>query len=52
MGSKPSTAKEKAQCEKRYGNFIKGFNGNYPGCGTCWCCENGRAFICISQLVR
>ncbi|XP_076108180.1 uncharacterized protein LOC143076337 isoform X4 [Mytilus galloprovincialis] len=26
-------------CEKHGRKFTKGINNNYPGCGTCWCCQ-------------
>ncbi|CAC5361395.1 unnamed protein product [Mytilus coruscus] len=30
---------EKTICEKHGRKFTKGRNKNYPGCGTCWCCQ-------------
>ncbi|XP_071179098.1 zonadhesin-like isoform X1 [Mytilus edulis] len=30
---------EKTICEKHGRKFTKGINNNYPGCGTCWCCQ-------------
>ena len=41
MGTKPSVASEKAQCEKRRNTFTGGDNGNYTGCGECRCCMKG-----------
>ncbi|XP_060564990.1 uncharacterized protein LOC132724189 [Ruditapes philippinarum] len=39
IGSKPSIAKEKAQCEKRHLIFTQENNGTYEGCETCSCCK-------------
>ncbi|VDI32522.1 Hypothetical predicted protein [Mytilus galloprovincialis] len=30
---------QKTICEKHGRIFTKGINNNYPGCGTCWCCQ-------------
>ncbi|XP_052075053.1 IgGFc-binding protein-like isoform X1 [Mytilus californianus] len=30
---------EKSICEKHGRKYTKGINKNYPGCGTCWCCQ-------------